>query len=54
MGCDTFVIDEWHCCFIRLMLSEDLGSVNLRHEILYVCMCGMWLLMILLSMIMLI
>ena len=52
MGCDTFVIDKWHYCFIRLMLSEDLGSVNLKHEIyMYVCMCGMWLLMMLLLMI---
>ena len=38
MGCDTSVIDTWHYCFIRLMLSEDLASVNLWHEI-YMCVC---------------
>jgi len=33
MGCNTFVIDASHYFIIRLTLSEDLGSVNHRHEI---------------------
>ena len=28
MRCDISVIDEWYCCFIRLMLSGDLGIRN--------------------------
>ena len=51
IGCNIFVIDEWYCCLMRLMLSEDLRSVNLRHEI-YMYICGMLLLMTLMLMFM--
>ena len=37
MRCDISVIDEWYCCFIRFMLSEDLGNVNPKHEIMRIC-----------------
>ena len=40
MGCSLIVIDdwncEWNCCCMRLVLSEDLGSVNPRHKNLYI------------------
>ena len=44
MGFDIYAIDEWHCCFIRLMLFKHFGSVNLRHEIyMYACVdCDYW------------
>ena len=44
MGCSLFVIDDWNCewyCYcMRLVLFEDLGNVNLRHE-KNICICGM-------------
>ena len=41
---------EWYCYCMRLVLFEDLGNVNPRHEI-YMCICGMRLLMFMIMLI---
>ena len=40
--------DIMDCCCMRLVLSEDLGSVNPRHKI-YMYICGMLLLVTLMT-----